>query len=265
MATLTDPARELGEIAGRLAHGSSESGDKFLARQFGVDRWSTEFVKIVACILERADLVARTIGDSDLDVDHKESALDHISGFKAGFIGDALRKPWNDAGQGITAMKDHGGPIKFLSQTVRPVVNYPRLTDEEIAELIEAIDTYIEHVRANEDEFAFVRQAIVDGLSLFRFQLEHIGWMGAGYALTAFREVLFVYEASSRAIQSEGNPDAAKFLKGFWDIITAFKAKAEAAKSWREAAEMVRDTYTIAASVATPLLLTGHLPSLPAS
>lgn len=264
MASLTDPARELGEVAARLMTGSNESGDRFLAREFGVERWSTEFMKVVTCILERADLVARIISASDLDEDHKESALDHIRGFKSGFVGDALRKPWHDAGHGITLMKDHGGPIKFLSPTVRPVVSYPRLNDEEIAELIEAIDVYLEEVRANEDEPAFVRQAIIDGLTAFRFQLERIGWMGAGYALSAFREILIIYDMSGREIRHPGDLDAGAFLSGLWGIITSFKEKADAAKGWRDAAEMARDGYMLASSVAMPFLLTGNLPALPA-
>lgn len=265
MANSTDPARELGEIAQRLTVNSSDSGDKFLASKFGVASWSTEFVKILACILERVDLVSRIISDSDLDEDHKESALEHLKGFKRGFIGDALRRPWNESRQGVMAMKDHGSPIKFLSPTVRQAVSYPRLTDEETAELIGSIDAYLSELAKSDEGPEFVRQAITDGLSSFRFQLERIGWMGAGYTLMAFREVLFVYEISKREIAADGNVDAAAFLNGFRQIVTTFKEKVDAAKGWRDSAEAAWDAYKFLASAAAPVLLAANIPTLPGS
>lgn len=264
MASMTDPARELGEIAERLTVSSNLAGEKLLAEQFGVEPWSTDFVKIIACILDRADLVARIIVESDLDVDHRDKAVEHIRLFKSGFTGPSLRKPWNDGGNGLTAMRDHGSPIQFLSQTVRPQVKYPRLSAEEIAELLEAIDSYLAELRESDEGPEFVRQAIIDGLSLFRFQLDKIGWMGAGYALTAFRELLFVYDMSQREIRI-ANPDAGAFLGGLLGILTSFKSKVDSAKGWRDAAEMARDTYLFASGIVTPLLLTGQLPVLPAS
>ena len=263
MATLTDPARELSEIAARLTVGSGSNGAAFLADQFGVESWSTEFMKIIVCIMERADLVARIVRQSDLDDDHKDKAIEHLTTFKTGFVGGSLGSHWNTAGQGLTIMKDHGSPIQFLSQTVRPFVKYPKLTDEETTELIQLIDTYLSEVSKSDEGPAFVRQAIIDGLTMFRFQLEKLGWMGSGYALAAFREVVAVYEMSQREFASDGTLDAEAVLRGFSGILTSFKKKVDEAKGWKDAAENVWNFYSIASSVATPLLLTGHLPALP--
>lgn len=263
MATLTDPARELGEIAARLIAGSSSNGVAFLAQQFGVESWSTEFMKIIACIMERADLVARIVRQSDLDDDHKDKAMEHLTNFKTGFTGASLSNHWNNSGHGLTIMKDHGSPIQFLSQTVRPFVKYPKLTNEEVTELIQLIDSYLSEVSKSDEGPEFVRQAIIDGLTMFRFQLEKLGWMGSGYALAAFREVVAVYEMSQREFVSDGNLNAEAVLRGFVGILTSFKKKVDEAKGWKDTAENVWNFYGIASRVATPLLLTGHFPALP--
>lgn len=265
MASLTDPARELGEIAERLTLSSNLGGEKFLGEQFGVVPWSTEFVKIIACILERADMVARIVSTSDLDPDHRDKALHHLTEFKGGFTGAALRKAWNDSGHGLSAMANHGSPIQFLSQTVRPRVNYPRLSPEEIGELLEVIDRYLAEVEASDEGPDFVRQAIVDGLTQFRFQLDKIGWMGAGYSLAAFRDLVRVYDLAERHLQIADELDAGAFLKGLVDILTSFKSKVDAAKGWRDAAETLRDGYLLGSGYALPFLLTGTFPALPGS
>ncbi|QQN73887.1 hypothetical protein [Croceicoccus sp. YJ47] len=213
MTTVTDPARELAEIAERLTHSDNVAGEAFLANSFGVKVWSTDFVKIIACILERADLVAKVVKQSNtMDDDHKASALEDLSRFKDGCTGAALRVAWNDVRGGMILMKDHRRPLQYLSPIVRAEVRYPKLTEQEVAEFLELIDAYLEELKTSDQGPAFVRQAITDGLLAFRFQLEKIGWMGSGYALVAFREVMIVYEASKFQFSDTGNVDSSAVL-----------------------------------------------------
>lgn len=258
MASMTDPARELGEIAKRLTKSANSKGAQFLADSFGVPAWSTEFYKIIACILDRADLVATVVQGSSMDEDHKQDAVAHLDGFKSAFAAGALVNSWNTSGHGLTLMKSHGDPIQFMAATVRPVVQYPRLSDDEIAELLTLIDRYRVEVATASDAPPFVRQAILDGLNHFRFQLEHIGWLGAGYALSAFREVLRVYES----LQREEMPDAfdpQALLSGLTSIIKKFNDGVQSAKGWADTAETVWKVYRIGSAVATPLLLTSRV------
>jgi len=259
MASLTDPARELSDIAKRLSEPSPEKGASYLAAKFKVGLWSTEFFKIVACIFERADQVEEILRRSQLDPETVESGLEDLRIFKAGFTSAALVNPWNAAGNGITAMRDHGVRLSYFQDTVRASVKYPKLTDDEIAEFIELIDAYIAQVQENEDEHLFVRQAIVDGLSAFRFQLKYIGWMGAAYALVAFREVMFVNDVSTNFYGQQSNPDAGAFLSGMRDIIRKFKAKVDEAKSYSDAATFLVDTYRFSSAVVTPLLVASQI------
>lgn len=259
MTLVTDPARELAEIAERLTRSTNAAGEKFLAEQFNVPVWSTDFVKIITCILERADLVTAIVRTSDMDDDHKANALNDLSHFKTGFTGNSLRQPWNNAGNGLTAMKDHGRPIQYLSTIVRQKVCYPKLTDDEVSELLGLIDTYVEELSANEDVPKFLKQAILDGLALFRFQLDRVGWMGSGYALTAFREVVLACELASRQFRDAGGFNAEAALRGLKAIVSSFREKVDAARGWTESAEAVWKWYQVGSSVATPLLLAGRL------
>lgn len=262
MASLTDPARELSEIAKRLEISDSQPGARFLAEQFGVESWSTDFMRIITCIMERADLVTDILRNSDLDQDHKDNALEHVWLFKTGFTGPALGNHWNSGGHGLVIMKNHGAPIQFLSQTVRPVIKYPKLSEEEIAELIEAIDQYLAALANSDEGPDFVRQAISDGLGMFRFRLDKLSWMGSGYALTAFREVIEIYRLSDSQFTTSSNPDAGAFLSGFLDILHLFKSKVDNAKGWTDSAGSVWNAYGLASRFTTPLLLAGHFPAL---
>lgn len=256
MSAITDPARELGEIAKRLTKGSKSVGSVFLAEQFGVSPWSTPFYRILACILERADLVASIIRRSPLDDDHKEDAIAQLAGFKSAFAGTALVNQWNTDGQGLTLMQRHGQPVQFLSSAVRPVVAYPRLSEEETNELLALIERYREELKASDEAPAFVRQAILDGLASFQFQLEYMGWMGAGYTLAAFRQLMLVYESVNR----NDTPDAfnaAEVLGGLGGILKTFKEGIDRAQSWADTGGTVMKAWQLTSSVATPLLI-GH-------
>lgn len=256
MAAVTDPARELAEIAERLTHDSSSAGESFLAGVFGVEPWSTEFMKIIVCILERTDLVARILQQSDaIDDDHKASALSDLAGFKLAFTGTALRVPWNQGEGGLPRMKSHGHALQFFSPTVRTEVRYPKLSDEEIEEFVELIDAYLDELAVSDEGPEFVRLAIRDGLIAFRFQLEQIGWMGSGYALAAFREVMLAYEATKWQYSSDGDFDSVAILRGLTTIVSKFKEKIDTAQGWADAGKSALEFYQLGSGVVLPLLL----------
>lgn len=255
MASTTDPARELGEIAERLSKGASVSGERFLAQEFGVEPWSTDFLRIITCIHERADLVADIIRRSPLDEDHRANALSDLAKFKAGFNGDAMRQHWNASGFGLTAMRDHGRPLQYLSPMVRAEVRYPSLSEEEIAEFIGLIDSYLAALAENDDEPPFIRQAINDGLTKFRFQLKHLRWMGAAYALAAFREVLLAYEVGMRPHHAD-TLDPGALLGGLAALIKKFKETVDTARGWTDSAGAVWKTYQLVSGAAVPFLIT---------
>lgn len=237
---------------------STQPGERLLAEQFGVEPWSTEFVKIIACIFERADLVGKIVLESQLEVGTKIEAVENLREFKLGFASNSLAKSWNSHRNGLNRMKENGKNLGFLQDTVRRRVCYPKLSSEEIEEIIGLIDSYLSELAESEISPPFVRQAIVDGLHAFRFQLQYIGWMGAGYTLTAFRELIFLYEAANRRFENDGNPDAEAALRGLMGIIKAVKERIDTVRGYNEAASYMLGLYKGISSAATPFLLLAH-------
>lgn len=263
MATLTDPARELAVIATKLAQGSNSKGDEFLAQQFGVVVWSTDFVRIIACIMDRADLVGRVIAQSDMDEDHRASAAMDLEGFKSAFAMPSLKTAWNTAGAGISLVQNHGHPLKYLSHTVRKEVSYPTLSPDEIKEFISLIDAYLIELRKSDEGPSFVRQAINDGLLSFRFQLVNLEWVGAAYSLIALRELMLVNDAAQQHFDMS-NPDPDSFLRGLGAFIGVVKSRLDSAKGYADAGELVWKAYSIGTKIAVPLMLSGKYLALPA-
>ena len=254
MASLTDPATELSEIATRLAEGSPKRGAEYLATKFDVDPWSTGFFKIVACVFERADQVADIIKASDLDEHTRIIALKDLIGFKAGFTSASLVNPWSNAGHGLAAMSGHGVRLSYLQSTVRPLISYPRLNQEEIDELIVLIKQYLGSLANTSDEPLFVRQAIVDGLTAFKFQLEYVGWMGSGYLLSAFRNVIEIHQQSYEFYTRQANCDPDAMLSGMWSIVKRFKTVVESVKPYTDAASYTWAGLSLGSQFITPML-----------
>lgn len=255
MTNLTNPALELGTIATKLTQSVGTSGAKFLAAQFDVPVWSTDFMKIIACILERADLVDAIVQRSDLAQITKDTARTAIATFKSGFTGNSLTASWNTQGSGMTMMDRSGSIIQMMDGAVKLEVRYPELTPKDAAELIALIDEYAAALNQTDGTPPFVYHAIIDGLSMLRFRLEKLGWVGSGYTLQAFREVSAIYNTVSHVIH-ETNPDAEAMLKGMLNILTVMKAKVNAAKGWTDAAKAVYLTYGAVSGVVVPFLLT---------
>jgi hypothetical protein len=263
MANITDPARELGDISAKLGAPSPQAGFHVLAATFGHEPDSAAFARIVCCILERAELVAQIIDASSMDDDHKLAATQDIANFKRAFSPGDLTAEWNSANRGAARLRESVKAFQYLSPIVRSHTNYPKLSKEEIDEFIQLIDVYVEEMRKNDDLDEFVRKAIQDGLAAFRFQLENMEWLGAGYTLAAFRQVVMTYEIINMDIQGQHNPDAEAALRGVFSVIAAFKKKIDEAKSYTDAAKFAMTTYNVGTSTIAGLYLTGTLPLLP--
>jgi len=261
MTTITDPACELAEIAKLLSVGGGETGDKFLANKFQVEPWSTEFVRILACIFERCDLVADIVDHSSLDEETKASCREDMATFKSALSGKSLWTSWNTAPDGGLPKIQVGSRFLYLQHTVRPQVSYPKVSPQEITEFLGLIDAYLAELATNQDDHPFVRQAITDGLKAFQFQLKHIRWAGAGYMLSAFQAVMLTYDRSRYAFESDADLDASAALKGLRSIINSVGAKLKEAREASETAKWVWEGYRALSTMSLPALALEHLPS----
>lgn len=198
MTDRTDPARELAEICDRLNVDSKRPGAEFLALKFEVEPWSREFYQIIFCILERADFLMRVLGAVDYDEDFRAEAIRHIEDMKLAFSQSSFGNAWNQVG-----IKKVGPlnaqPLKMLSPAVRREVAYPKLSAEEISEILaetEQLESWLAEQQLAEHDF--IRQAILDGLAHFKFRMLRLNWLGWGYATESLREVTAAYFALER-------------------------------------------------------------------
>ncbi|MEG3180427.1 hypothetical protein [Sphingomonas sp. LT1P40] len=253
MATLTDPARELADLAERIKATSKKRGDAYLAEMFDVDTHDANFARIITCILERTELVESIVEKSTMDSDHQETVLAELVRFRQFFTPAQLANHWLQGSQG-----EFTGCIRalqLLSPMVRNHTSYPRLSAAEVSEFIGLIDAYLGEIRENQDLPNLVRQSISDGMYAFRFQLQEIGWLGSGYALAAFRQIMMSCELIQRDIQGQHNPDAEAALRGLATILKQFKAKVDEATGWTDTGQSVFSAYQLTTTLATPLLI----------
>ncbi len=128
---------------------------------------------------------------------------------------------------------------------IRPHQSYPKLDDAERDDLLAAVDQLLhwlnEHQLAEQD---FIRQALIDGLTRFRFRLARIQWIGWGYTLESLREVIGAYFALERGTPIDGSATSAQAaLKLVRDLVATVYEKTKFAKDVIETGEFMLKAY----------------------
>lgn len=258
MATMTDPAAELAEIATRLGAmgmiAGAPSGAQIMANAFEVPPWSNGFYRILACMLDRLELIEDLLPTCGLDALLVGQSLEDASEFGSAFYGPTLCIKADSNGNSLQMLKNCARPLRYMSSIIRPHHSYPQLDEYERIDLTAAIGSYLEELQTSPD-VSFERRAIIDGLVAFQFQLEKMHWMGAGYVLSSFREILRAFQDAQRQAEASGNPDAQAVLIGMWEIIKSFKEKVETAKGWAEGGQWVWDAYKALSPAIAPLAI----------
>lgn len=254
MPSKTDPARELSDLIRGLELSPNKPFDNELARSFGVDAWSSQFYQIVFTISTRIDELIALTDELPLDDDHRVETKENLRVIRRAFGPDGLRNASSHAlGQYLSPTQV--GPLTGLSGLVRSVRSYPKLDDDEQAELLAMIDDLVawlvDHQLSEQD---FIRQALLDGLHQLRFRLERIKWLGWGYTLQGLRDVIAAYFALERGFPQDGrNPPAQAMLKLVGEFAQSFFEKAGFAKETIELGDFMLKAYG-----AVQLLLAGQ-------
>jgi len=200
MATLTDPAEELVDACERLIRANSNhSGEHALANAFGVEAWSKEYFQIIFCLVEQAERVLDALKAERPSEAMIERAQIHTNGVRQALSGPILSTPWNNAGSTRQLLREHTPPIAMLSPTVARVSSYPKLSSEEIADLVADIDQLISWLTDHQlEEQDILRRALIDGLVVYRLRLARVGWLGWNYSADALRSTIGAYLALDR-------------------------------------------------------------------
>lgn len=244
MPTKTDPARELSDLIRALNFRSNKRFDEELAKHFGVDAWSSDFYQIIFTISSRIDDLVALTDSLPLDDDHKAETKEGLLTIQQAFGPSGLQNVFAHSQQNYLSAAQIA-PLSALSGLIRPIRPYPKLDDDEQAELLAMVDELVgwldEHQLSEQD---FIRQALLDGLMQLRFRLERLKWLGWGYTLQGLRDVITAYFALERGFPQDGtNPPAQAMIKFVGDFVRGFFEKAGLAKETIEAGDFMLKAY----------------------
>lgn len=244
MPSKTDPARELSDLIRGLRLRSDKRLDGELAQNLGVEAWSSQFYQIMFTISARIDELAVLIDELPLDDDHKVETKDNLRVIQQAFGPNGL---WNHSSHalGNFLSPTQVAPLTALSGLVRSVRPYPKLDEDEQAELMVMINELISWLEDHQlSEQDFIRQALLDGLCRLRFRLERIKWLGWGYTLQGLRDVISAYFALERGFAQDGsNPPAQAMLKHVGAFVRGFFEKAGFAKEVIDIGDFMLKAY----------------------
>jgi hypothetical protein len=190
LPTLTDPARELTDLFTSIGQAGNKTGADHIANIIGVAAWSADFHEVIASIITRMALVKGLVASLGMDDDIQEITLAHIDGLQTAFDGPSLSGRWDQRG-GVFLSVANIAAVRSLIPSIRAKMQYPKLSAEEVAEVIDLIDDLegwlAEHQLVEQD---FIRQIIIDGLRQFKFRLGRLHWLGWGYTVQSLRDVI---------------------------------------------------------------------------
>lgn len=256
MPSLTDPARELADLCALASNCRKPStrGDEHLAEIFGVPAWSADFFQIIFVISKRIDDLSSIIGNLEIDEDIRNEAINHLSQIKNAFSQSGLNNAWDNSMKNFIS-PTQVGPIKMLAPTVRLQYSYPKLEQDEQNELSGEVQQLIDWLQDHQlSEQDFIRQAIVDGLTQFKFRLDRVGWLGWGYTLQSLREVIGAYLALERHTEGASTtPDAEAVLRKTGKLIETVFTKVKIFEDVASTAGFMLKAYG-----ATVLLIKGQ-------
>lgn len=244
MPTTTDPARELSDLIRNMSVPANQTLDQGLASLFGVAPWSSEFYQIIFTISSRIDELVTMIDALLLDDDHKAEMELGLRTIQKAFGPSGLQNAFSHSLANFLSPATVA-PLSALSGLVRPLRAYPKLDDEELAELLSMTDELLgwlnDHQLSEQD---FIRQALIEGLTHLRFRLERIRWLGWGYTLQGLRDVISAYFALERGIAQDGtNPPAEAMMKLVNKFVQGFCKKAGFAKDVMETGDIMLKVY----------------------
>jgi hypothetical protein len=248
---ITDPARELVELCELLQGGAVHlQGDAYLAHNFEVEAWSTDFYRIVMAIIERIDVVNSLVQQLELDNDFRGEMLGHIGIIRTAFGENAFRNAWQSFGlQRLN--RENVQPLKALSGLIRSKVSYKKLSEKDISDLLKDAEKLQEWLQdKNLIEQDFIRGLLIEALDSFRFRLARLKWVGIGYTLDGLREVISAYLLLERAgIDPKVDPNAEAILRKVGALLKTVWSKVQTAKTATETADWLLRAYGAASAI----------------
>lgn len=245
-AGLTDPIIELVSALRDLRFSVDAKGYDALAKKFGVESGSSDFALIVSLILKRMESISELIrGMDEVDDTVKDRQITCISNLRRAFSPATLSNNWkaNGGGPGMLAEEFLVG-VESLQSHARQKQPIPRLTDEEVSELLhetEIFRIFLEELQSEEKDF--IRQSIIDGVREFELSLKHFRWVGWAQCFQSFKQTYLTYRILETGDHPNysSHPRYSEALKSARSLVRRFLDVANRAKTDKEAIEFLTE------------------------
>lgn len=262
MPTKTDPAKELAELCESLVTDVNLRGYDYLAERFGVPAWSKDFYQILFAILKRIDEVESLIDRLEADVDIKAERRGNLAAIRSAFAQESLYTNWKAPNGPYQLRAENSAPIKSLSPAIRKLAVVPKLSDQELQELLVDVEELLSWLRGHQlSDHDFIRQALIDGLTSFQFTAKHLRWVGWGYCINSLREVIGAYMALERG-QNLANENAiySAMQKKVQEFIGRAYRKLSAFRELTETGDFILRAYGACSAIRDSATIAGLLP-----
>jgi len=201
-----DPAKELMELVSDFKVDTRIDGVRYLTDYFHLDASPTDFAQMIAAIHERFDLVSLLNANSGVPDQLKPVIEDRLSTMRQAFAPISLAGPWADQVDD-KFRAEILLPVQMLSGYIAAEHGYNRPNPEELEQLDHDVKGLIEWLSAiQEEERDFIREALIEGLTRFRFRVRNFRWYGWPATFGSLREVAAAYMALERGKLPEAEP-----------------------------------------------------------
>jgi hypothetical protein len=184
------------------------------------------------------------LNQTELDADIKEDAHNCLEQVRQSFTEVGLVNHWTHATQNYLTDANLR-PIRMTSAYFRPHHGYTVPEGNELLELINLVDDLLHWLREHElSERDFIRSALIEGLMIFRFRVERVGWFGWPDTFESLKAVVAAYLALERG-QPENNqsPPYDATVKKVKEVLTAIFDKVNLVKDVQETGDWLLRGY----------------------
>jgi hypothetical protein len=193
-----DPAREIADLCQCVLVPSKESGEAVLARHFGLEPSSAQFLVTLGAINHRIERLCATCEESDLEPDDKMTVTQHLLLIQQAFLPMSLRSPWRDMGSG--GIRREGlMALKLLSAHIRTGYRRPEQVPERTGAAIDtlrALQADLGKLHLGREDF--LRHTLHDAVEQTCNRLGRLFWLGWENALRPLREIIAAQFALER-------------------------------------------------------------------
>lgn len=212
--TITDPAREIGELGETLLAISPSNDPTFnvLARATGLRVETSEFLLTLAGASSRIEGLSehvRTTTHGAVGTRSRTQVLDALERLGQPFRAQNFATPWKDVRVHYVREADIAAMEMFSAHMIQ-IQPLRRLSDEERERLLNAIDDAITDTLAQSDLMEWMKAPLIEGLRQLRLIVQHIAFFGHGRAVDDLFKLGRTVEGVQAAVQAGSMESGAK-------------------------------------------------------